>query len=290
MTRTCSSNIPAFKLASLPMSVSNKDSSSRPARKHHPGKGKERETFGEASSYQPRRNKPGSKLRGQVSDSSEVRISKTLSWLLRHGAQSEGLKMRKDGYVKVDDLLQYPKLKAENLTLNMIKEIVRSDSKQRYDLILEDAEGSKIAIDLNATPSDPIDTLWWIKACQGHSLKTVQLDLKPITSVEDIPTRMAVHGTRLEAWSSIRTQGLSKMKRNHIHLAQGVAGKGIISGMRTSSQVLIFINLQKALDAGIKFFLSDNGVVLTEGDGEGFLRPEFFEKVENAMGEVMAQG
>ena len=60
--------------------------------------------------------------------------------------------------------------------------------------------------------------------------------------------------------------------------------------MRTSSQVLIFINLQKALDAGIKFFMSDNGVILTEGDNEGFLRPEFFEKVENAKREVMVQG
>lgn len=62
-------------------------------------------------------------------------------------------------------------MKAENLTLNMIKEIVRLDSKQRYDLILENAEGSKVAIDLNATSSDPVDAIWWIKACQGHSLK-----------------------------------------------------------------------------------------------------------------------
>ena len=60
-----------------------------------------------------------------------------------------------------------------------------------------------------------------------------------------------------------------------------------MEGMRNSSQVLIFINVQKALDAGLKFFLSDNGVVLTEGDGEGILRTEFFERVENAKGEVM---
>ena len=60
-------------------------------------------------------------------------------------------------------------------------------------------------------------------------------------------------------------------------------------GMRTSSQILIFINLQKSLDAGIKFFMSDNGVILTEGDDVGFLKPEFFEKVENAKGEVVAQ-
>ena len=45
------------------------------------------------------------KLRGLDKDSPEVRTSKTLSWLLRHGAQGEGLAMRKDGYVKVVDLV-----------------------------------------------------------------------------------------------------------------------------------------------------------------------------------------
>ena len=47
-----------------------------------------------------------SKLRGFDKDPPEVRISKTLSWLLRHGAQGEGLAIRKDGYVKVVDLVR----------------------------------------------------------------------------------------------------------------------------------------------------------------------------------------
>jgi 2'-phosphotransferase len=89
------------------------------------------------------------------------------------------------------------------------------------------------------------------------------------------------------------------MKRNHIHLAQGVAGENVISGlsiisnptrqilkiptgMRNSSQILIFINVRKALDAGIKFFFSDNGVILTEGNGLGILGPDFFLRVEDA--------
>lgn len=46
------------------------------------------------------------KLRGLQRDAPEVRVSKTLSWLLRHGAVSEGLEMRVDGYVKVDDLVR----------------------------------------------------------------------------------------------------------------------------------------------------------------------------------------
>jgi 2'-phosphotransferase len=57
--------------------------------------------------------------------------------------------------------------------------------------------------------------------------------------------------------------------------------------MRRSSQVFIYINVQKAIDAGIKFFLSDNGVVLTPGNESGFLKPEFFERVITAKGEIL---
>lgn len=50
--------------------------------------------------------------------------------------------------------------------------------------------------------------------------------------------------------------------------------------MRKSSQVLIFVNLEKAMKAGIKFVLSANGVVLTSGDEKGYLSPSFFKRVE----------
>ena len=48
----------------------------------------------------------GKPLRGNPKDSPEVRLSKTLSWILRHGAKSEGLYMRTDGYVRVSDLVR----------------------------------------------------------------------------------------------------------------------------------------------------------------------------------------
>ena len=51
--------------------------------------------------------------------------------------------------------------------------------------------------------------------------------------------------------------------------------------MRNSAQVLIYIDIQKTLDAGITFFLSENGVVLTEGDERGFLAPDYFLRVED---------
>ncbi|TFK25104.1 phosphotransferase KptA/Tpt1, partial [Coprinopsis marcescibilis] len=226
----------------------------------------------------------GAKLRGMERDSPEVRVSKTLSWLLRHGAANEGLPIRKDGFIKVDDVLNHPKLKAVSLGLNGLQDIVKADSKQRYSLIYEaEGEGASAAV-----PADESNEgTWWIKANQGHSIKTVELELKPIVTAADIPSGVAVHGTNGKAWNSISTQGLSKMKRNHIHLAQGIAGQNVLSGMRQGSQILIFIDVQKALDAGIKFFLSDNGVVLSEGDENGILKPEFFSRVENSKREPL---
>ncbi|KAJ8503061.1 hypothetical protein ONZ45_g11188 [Pleurotus djamor] len=211
-----------------------------------------------------------SKLRGLPRDSPAVRLSKTLSWLLRHGAASEGLPVRQDGYVKVTDLLANPRLK--ELSLELIREIVDNDAKSRYHLMSETEDGREV---------------WWIRANQGHSMKEVKVDLQPVLAVSDIPSGVAVHGTTLKAWDSIQAQGLSRMQRNHIHLAQGLVDEGVVSGMRNSSQILILIDVPKALNDGIQFFLSANGVVLTEGDEDGFLAPKYFKRVMNGKREPL---
>lgn len=75
------------------------------------------------------------------------------------------------------------------------------------------------------------------------------------------------------------------MGRNHIHFATGPSlesvlavhtddaaqGKSkpddsrVISGMRRDAQVLIYIDVRKALQAGVPFWRSENGVILSEG-------------------------
>lgn len=39
----------------------------------------------------------------------DVKISKSLSYILRHGAVKEGLEISSDGYVKLSDILSKPK-------------------------------------------------------------------------------------------------------------------------------------------------------------------------------------
>ena len=46
------------------------------------------------------------KGRRREDESPDVKISKALSYILRHGAAKEGLKMRPDGYVRVDDIVR----------------------------------------------------------------------------------------------------------------------------------------------------------------------------------------
>lgn len=48
---------------------------------------------------------PSPKLRGHPRDTPDVRLSKGLSWLLRHGAEKAGLNIRQDGYAKVSDVV-----------------------------------------------------------------------------------------------------------------------------------------------------------------------------------------
>lgn len=47
---------------------------------------------------------PGGRRGGRHNDP-DVELSKALSYILRHGAQREGLVIRSDGYVRLDDLV-----------------------------------------------------------------------------------------------------------------------------------------------------------------------------------------
>jgi 2'-phosphotransferase len=149
--------------------------------------------------------------------------------------------------------LEHPKLKAVSLNFGNIQEIVKADAKKRYDLRYEFSSASSSSSSSASDTPAPLaafsasgelnepsaDGAWWIKANQGHSIKTVvDLNLKSIASIDDIPTGIAVHGTDKKAWNSIEKQGLSKMKRNHIHLAQGVAGQNVVSGKQPCSRTL----------------------------------------------------
>lgn len=74
------------------------------------------------------------------------------------------------------------------------------------------------------------------------------------------------------------------MSRNHIHFAPGLPQEdGVISGMRKSCDVYIYIDMVQAIKDGIDFYISSNNVILTEGI-KGVLPPKYFKKVLTRKG------
>ncbi|CAK6964583.1 tRNA 2'-phosphotransferase 1 [Scomber scombrus] len=188
----------------------------------------------------------------------DVRLSKSMSYALRHGANKMGLHMGTDGFLFVEDLLAHPQFRS--YSMEDVERVVAANDKQRFKLC-----------------SHPEDGRLQIRANQGHSVQVMDLELKPVLAgAPDCPAE-AVHGSYIRNWSSIQQQGLSRMKRTHIHLAPGLPGEdGIISGMRRDCDLAVFIDVPKALADGIEFFWSENGVLLTAGDAEGKLLPKYF--------------
>lgn len=190
----------------------------------------------------------------------DVRLSKSLSYVLRHGANQMGFQLSTDGFLFLEDLLAHPQFRC--YSVDDVKRVVETNDKQRFKL-QPHSENGRLQI----------------RANQGHSVQVEDLALKPVLAGSpDCPSE-AVHGSYFRNWSSIQQHGLSRMKRTHIHLAPGLPGEeGVISGMRKDCDLAIFIDVIKALSDGIQFFWSDNGVLLTTGDTEGKLLPKYFSR------------
>lgn len=234
-------------------------------------------------------------------DNPDTQLSKSLSWLLRHTAPSLGLHPTSDGYIPLDDILSlnHPRFrngKVPKYTMDDVRRVVDNSDKQRFRLEYKDlsdvAKSQQIEGDTSNIASNNLTLC--IRANQGHSYKNI-IDcdklFTPLTSEElSDPNLTIVHGTTRKAWEDhIRTEGLSRMKRNHIHFASGLPADAIksdfklnapISGMRATSQVYIYVNGKMCAEDGIRFFRSDNGVILTAAENEeGLLPVKYFRKV-----------
>jgi len=160
------------------------------------------------------------------------KISKFLSLLLRHKPQSIGLKLDANGWADIDELIE----KSKNIKLNraLIDEVVAQNDKQRF--IIENNR---------------------IRANQGHSID-VDLEFKAIE-----PPNMLYHGTATRFLDSIMKTGLTKQNRQHVHLSQEIE-TAISVGKRHGKVALLEIDAQKMFEKGYEFYLSENGVWLTD--------------------------
>jgi 2'-phosphotransferase len=205
-----------------------------------------------------------------------VQVSKALSLILRHKAEDFGLAIRPDGFCVLSDVLNLPMLKRLQATQVVVEQITRTNDKKRFEMSV-------------------IDGHHMIRAVQGHSLKSVvDEELLQQLHLSDTLPEKCVHGTYFRHWESILSKGLlvgglgAKGHRNHIHFAPyDVSDKRVISGMRTNCDMAIYIDLRKAMTAGVSFYKAKNEVILTQGEGGALLPKYFLSAVNIKTGEVL---
>lgn len=166
-----------------------------------------------------------------------IRKSRYLSYLLRHGADKEGIKRDEAGWMLVADIISFAKQQGRKLTRADIMEIVATDDKERYALC-----GHKKKI----------------RANQGHSM-SVDLGLEPV-----LPPTYLYHGTQPKFLKSISEDGLKPMSRHHVHLSADIPTARAVASRRGDGGTILLVRAREMHDKGFKFFESENGVWLTD--------------------------
>ena len=212
------------------------------------------------------------------------KISKTMCWLLRgHAYPKVKLKFSEDGYILVSDLLNCHQMRKLNVTMEIIEDIVNSDKKNRYSLISASSTNNS---------NNNHKNIFKIRCNQGHNFKVsnvIKSDslLLPITlnNIENLHKQKRLnmtailHGTQMEYYDAIIKNGLNRMNRTHIHFACDDNISNVKSGMRSNCTLLIYVDIVQCIKDGIKFYISSNNVVLSDGDKNGTIAPKYFTNI-----------
>ena len=164
------------------------------------------------------------------------KISKSMSYVLRHRPDSVGLELQKGGWVEVMDLLDAFARSGQPLARDVLEQVVAESDKQRFELSEDRSR---------------------IRARQGHS---AEVDLGYLPSV---PPDRLYHGTATRNLESIFQQGLLKGDRHHVHMSTSIETMVQVA-MRHGKPVVLAVDAARMHAEGFEFFVTGNQVWLTE--------------------------
>lgn len=172
------------------------------------------------------------------------KVSKLLSYWLRHAPKAGDLALDSSGWANVEAVRVA--LAREGVDPALLERTVADSDKQRFEL---SADGTRI------------------RARQGHSI-TVDLDW-PIAT----PPESLYHGTVDRFLDAIFAEGLKPMTRHHVHLSPDPDTATRV-GARRGAPVILRVAAGKMAQEGLVFRLSSNGVWLTDA-----VPPRFVDRI-----------
>jgi putative RNA 2'-phosphotransferase len=163
------------------------------------------------------------------------RDSKFLARVLRHEPELIGIRLDREGWVEVDEILRKLKKAGRGLSREQLRDIVETSDKRRFTL---SPDGRRL------------------RAAQGHSLD-VDLGLPAIA-----PPDTLYHGTASQALDAIFESGLTPERRRQVHLSSDPETASRV-GRRHGKPVVLRVDAGRMHAEGHRFFCADNGVWLT---------------------------
>lgn len=163
----------------------------------------------------------------------DTKLSKFLSFVLRHDPDSIDLTLDSEGWANIPMLIRKSREAGNVFSRGDLERVVTNNDKKRFTI-----QGEKI------------------RAAQGHS---VDVDLK---LPEGNPPDVLFHGTATRFLESIYRDGLVSKSRQHVHLSSNEE-TAITVGARHGKPIVLKIDVAKMRTIGMQFYQSDNGVWLT---------------------------
>lgn len=171
-----------------------------------------------------------------MNEHQKKKISKFLSYVLRHHPELINLYLDENGWADVDELITKSTNDSQGFTFEELDEIVLTNAKKRF------------AFNEDKTK---------IRASQGHSID-INLDL-----ILQRPPEFLYHGTAQNNMDSILENGIVKRSRQHVHLSIDKETATHV-GMRHGKPIILTIKTGEMFENGVEFYLSDNEVWLTD--------------------------
>lgn len=176
-----------------------------------------------------------------------IKLSKALSYALRHHPEEFGIELDEEGWASVPQLLEglcqkgFGKVRYEDIAV-----IVDSFEKKRHELVENR-----------------------VRALYGHSLKKI------IRKVDVVPPAVLYHGTSVLSMRSIMEQGLMPMQRQYVHLSALRDTALVVAARRVGATVLLEISALQAHNNGVSFFKEGNNIWLS-----GPIPPEYLKIIK----------
>ncbi len=169
-----------------------------------------------------------------------VMLSKTLSAILRHLALQLELKVSREGWIDIGELVAFLRSRWPHSHLyswvngEVIEAIALLDPKGRFEI-----RGNRI------------------RARYGHTYK-VDIEFKEVSYRGKL-----YHGTAFENLSSIMEKGLKPMKRNFVHLTTSIEDAIEVGRRKSENVVVLEIDPECLYKMGLKVYEASKKVYLT---------------------------